>query len=75
MVFGGEKIFIDRAIVIVKFNNGIGVMLKFFFWYVIVKLDNVWVYFFIEFVIIILEFYLILFKVLGIEGSDGKSGK
>lgn len=75
MVFGGEKIFIDRAIVIVKFNNGIGVMLKFFFWYVIVKLDNVWVYFFIEFVIMILEFYLILFKVLGIEGSDGKSGK
>ena len=75
MVPGGEKIPIDRAIATAKFNNGIGVTSKFPFRHAIAKLDNVWVHSPIESATTILEFYLILLKALGIEGSDGKSGK
>ncbi|MGD1699625.1 ATP adenylyltransferase family protein [Dapis sp. BLCC M229] len=71
----GEKILIDRAIAIATFDNGIGVVSDFPFRHAIAKLDSAWVHSPVESAAEILESYLTLLKVVGIEGSNGMSGK
>ena len=75
MVPNGEKIPIDRAIATARFDNGIGVTSYFPFRHALAKLDSAWVHSPVESAAEILEFYLTLLKAVGIEGSDGMSGK
>ncbi len=75
MVPDGEKIPIDRAIATARFDNGIGVTSYFPFRHALAKLDSAWVHSPVESAAEILEFYLTLLKAVGIEGSDGMSGK
>ncbi|MDJ0514991.1 MAG: DUF4922 domain-containing protein [Trichodesmium sp. MO_231.B1] len=82
LVPDGEKIPIDRAIATASFDNGIGVTsvgtlhaTSLPFRHALAKLDVGWVHSPVEFAPEILECYLTLLKAVGIEGSDGMSGK
>jgi len=75
MVPDGEKIPIDRAIATATFDNAIGVTSEFPFRHAIAKLDVNWVNSPVDSAAEILESYLKLLQALGIEGSDGVSGK
>ncbi|MEB3339228.1 phosphorylase [Okeania sp.] len=75
LVSDEEKVPIDKAIATAKFNNGIGVTSYFPFRHAIAKLDPGWVNSPFESAAKILEFYFCLLKAVGIEGSDGMSGK
>ncbi len=75
MVPDGEKIPIDRAIATATFDNGIGVTSWFPFRHAIAKLDVGWVNSPVESAAEILKSYLTLLGAVGIEGSDGMSGK
>jgi len=75
MVPDGEKIPIDRAIATARFDNGIGVTSEFPFRHALAKLDPGWVHSPVESAADILKSYLTLLKAMGIEGSDGMSGK
>ncbi|NEQ39367.1 MAG: phosphorylase [Okeania sp. SIO3I5] len=82
LVPDGEKIPIDRAIATARFDNGIGVTslqtlhaTSLPFRHALAKLDPGWVRSPVESAAEILKSYLTLLKAMGIEGSDGMSGK
>ncbi len=75
MVSDGERIPIEAAIATAKFDNGIGMTLQFPFPHALIKLDSAWVHSPFDSAVEILESYLTLLKAVGIEGSDGMTGK
>lgn len=69
------KIPIEPAVASAIFDDTVGTIPEFCFQHALVKLDPNWVHSPVESAVAILESYFTLLKAVGIQGSDGMSGK